>query len=98
MIARADGKSVYRFPLVASSAGKTVGLLSIEGTVTGSAAIASSEATLGTIAAPSPTSLSLSHHSSQLVPALDYVLVWTEASPAYDGKLLTHVGHDASTF
>lgn len=98
MIARADGRYVYRFPLVASSAGKTVGLLSIGGTLTGSATIPSSEVSLGAVSAPSATSLSFSHHSSHLVPGADFVLIWTEASPTGVGTLLTHVSPDSSTF
>jgi uncharacterized protein YegL len=98
LIYRSNGEYRYRFPLVASTAGKTIGALSLHGSLEGTAAIDRASVSLGDLSRPDGTSLAVAHASSHLVPAQDFVLAWTEAYPAGAGTFTTHAGADGTTF
>lgn len=98
MVYRVNGEYRYRFPLVASTAGKTVGTLSVAGSVDGGAVIERAWLSQGRLDWPTPSSLSVAHSSSHLVQDKDLVLTWTEANPAGAGTLITHAGPEGGTF
>lgn len=98
LVTRTGDRFEYRFPLSASAGGKTTGMLSIAGALTGSAGVLQPRVTLGSLGAPSDVSLTASHRSSHLVPTLDYILTWSEEAPASVGTVLTHLTDTGGLF
>jgi len=98
LIARTNGEYTYRFPLAASSGGKSVGLLSLSGSVSGAAEIATATSSQGFVDRPAPTAFTAFSRSSYEVPTSDFVLVWTESQPSGAGSLIAHATPSGGTF
>jgi uncharacterized protein YegL len=98
LVYRTAGAYTYRFPLVASTASHSVGILTLGGFVEGSAPINAASSTHGYIDWPSSTKITFSHLSSHLVPAGDFILTWTEATSPGAGTFIAHATAEGGTF
>ena len=98
LVTRSGDRFEYRFPLMASAAGKTIGFLSVGGALTGRAAVSSPAVSLGSLEMPSPRDLRASHFSSHLVPSADYLLTWSEDALKSVGTVLAHTTAQGGLF
>jgi von Willebrand factor type A domain-containing protein/vault protein inter-alpha-trypsin-like protein len=98
LVHKSLGEYTYRFPLVALAGARTIGVLTIDGTLTGAAAVDNVSLSLGTYSHPAPSDLTFTHSASHLVPSQDLVLRWTEPAPRGAGSFLVHAGTSAVTF
>ncbi len=98
MVLRVHGAYSYRFPLLASTGGRSVGALTLSATLTGSAPILTAETSHGQVDYPSSTGFTIFASSHYDIPAYDFGFTWTEGQPAGAGSLITHATADGGSF